>query len=271
MPKRTPIITITTDFQVGNIYTPQMKGVIYALMPTAKIVDVTDAIPPQDVMSGAVALAEVVPFFPIGTIHIAVIDPGVGTARRLLYLELGDAENQWILLVPDNGLATILERSYPIRRAFSLEAECTRRERVSSTFHGRDILAPTAARLASETIFPEELGPEVNPKTLCRLAIPTPKIRGNQLVGEILYADSFGNLITNIVREEIPTGMVSLLCFEKLHIPVVETYAEAEVGKLVALWGSSGRLEIAVVNGSAMQTLGFSNGVRREVTIWQHK
>ncbi|MDO4629585.1 MAG: SAM-dependent chlorinase/fluorinase [Planctomycetia bacterium] len=289
MPNRTPIITITTDFQVGNIYTPQMKGVIYTLAPSVKIVDITDAIPPQDVMSGAVALAEVVPFFPAGTIHIAVIDPGVGSARKLLYLELGDVENPQILLVPDNGLITILEKSYPIRRTFSLESAYTWRTSVSSTFHGRDILAPTAARLASETVQPEELGPTVNPKILSRLVIPTPKIRENKLLGVVLYADSFGNLVTNITYDLISSipevssesssetdfgnssgsGFISIssLTSEKLRVPVVKTYADAEPGEVVALWGSGGRLEIAVVNGSAVRKLGFSVGMLWEVTF----
>ncbi len=261
------MITLLTDFQVGNIYTPQMKGVIYSLFPSAQIVDVTDAIPPQDVMSGAVALGEIVPFFPAGTIHIAVVDPGVGSARKLLYLELGDAENRQILLAPDNGLVTILEKSHPIKRAFSLESECTRHASVSSTFHGRDILAPTAARLASGTVQPEELGPAVKLETLCRLAIPTPKMYADWLVGEVLYADSFGNLVTNITCVEKSVDYVSLWCPHELWIPKVKTYADAERGELVTLWGSGGRLEIAVVNGSAAQKLGFSAGKRWKVSV----
>jgi S-adenosylmethionine hydrolase len=242
------LVTLTTDFGVSSPYVAQMKGVIHSLAPSATIVDITHAIAPQDIFAGAIALADAAPWFPSETIHIGVVDPGVGTSRRLIAARVRE---QWFL-APDNGLLTGVLRHSPASEIFAIENRALFVEHVSHTFHGRDILAPVAARL-SLGVRGNQLGPLVD--QLVELDWPTPRISPDEIVGQIIAVDSFGNLISNITeghfRDWSPSERPRVRCGAVTIDGLVHTYGEAGMCQWVALFGSSGRLEIAVVSGNA--------------------
>jgi S-adenosyl-L-methionine hydrolase (adenosine-forming) len=256
------LITLTTDFGVSNPYVAQMKGVILSIAPEAEIVDITHAVAPQGVLEGAVVLDDVCRRFPPGTIHVAVVDPGVGTARRSLYAEIAGQR----YLCPDNGLLTLVLRRSPADRLVELQNRDYFLPEVSSTFHGRDVFAPVAAHLALG-LAPELLGwPLSNPVLL---ELPQSELSNDQIRGEVLLVDSFGNAITNIER-----GVLEQLGrLDRLEVrigsvcigPVRRTYGDSPSGELIALLDSQGRLEVAVVNGSAAQVLGLQPGMPVEV------
>jgi S-adenosylmethionine hydrolase len=252
---RSGILTLTTDFGTDGPYVAEMKGVVLGLAPGTQLVDVSHAIPPQDVARGAFVLSRVVDAFPSGTVHLAVVDPGVGTDRRLIVVK---AASQWFVL-PDNGLiAGVLEDHVP-SATWEIRNLALWRAFVSTTFHGRDILAPVAAYLLLGG-DPDSVGP--------RIAGPIPTIKsearevGGRLAGEVVFIDSFGNLITNIARSMLGARPDSwdVEILDKSIGAIGATYGERPVGSLVALVGSSGRLEIAEVNGNAAARLGASRG-----------
>jgi S-adenosylmethionine hydrolase len=244
-----PLLTLTTDFGTGSPYVAEMKGVILSAVPEATLVDLTHAIPPQDVRTGAMLLDQMTRAFPPGAIHVAVVDPGVGTARRLVCVGMSTAAGGGIFLAPDNGLLTFILRRGP-HVARTIENAALWRNPVSPTFHGRDILAPVAAAIARGTPL-DSIGSRVDDLTLLDWA--EAKYGPRSIEGEIVFIDSFGNCVTNIP--------LSHQCFVKQplairaagrdRVPLVRTYAEAAPGTLVALVGSGNWLEIAVVNGSA--------------------
>jgi S-adenosylmethionine hydrolase len=245
------LVTLTTDFGNASPYAAAMKGALLSINPAATIVDLSHLLPPQDVRFAAYFLAESMPYFPSGTIHIAVVDPGVGTDRQLLLVQAGEQ----FQLAPDNGILSfaLAELGAPTIR--KLTESRFWRSNPSTTFHGRDILAPVAAHLALGTP-PAEFGPVVT--NWNRLVEPSPTVNGAMTLGEVVYIDSFGNLITNIRRQHLPRspGLVSI--GQRTEIPLVRTYGDAQPGSIVALVGSSGRLEISRVNGSAAQFLGIN-------------
>jgi S-adenosylmethionine hydrolase len=249
-----PIITLTTDFGLRDPFVGVMKGVILAICPTARLVDLTHEIAPQDVLGGALALESSVHFFPPGTIHLAVVDPGVGSARRGLALRAGD----YGFVGPDNGLftAALGEGGWS---AVSLERPAYRLAPVSPTFHGRDIFAPAAAHLASGVAL-ERLGPPVT-DPVC-LAWPGCRAEGSGWVGEVIGADRFGNLITSLTaaRLEGTSGWVVEIGGRSLG-NLAGCYADGPEGAPAALIGSSGRLEVFVRNGSARALLGAERGM----------
>lgn len=256
----TPLITLTTDFGEGSPYVAAMKGVILSINAAARIVDLSHAIPPQNIRAGALALADTVPWYPQGTIHVAVVDPGVGTARALIYAEIDEQR----FVGPDNGLFSLLAREHRVAGVRTL----TNREHwlttVSNTFHGRDVMAPVAAHL-SLGLDPALLGPP-QPK-LVEIEWPAPVAQGNVLRGEVIAIDSYGNLITNIHRADFnPPVQVRLLVDSTLiDAELVSTYGQRAPGVAVALVGSSGRLEIAVVQGNAAGQ--FKAGVGATVSV----
>lgn len=252
-----PIITLTTDFGVSSPYVAQMKGEILSRNREALIVDITHSIAPQNVVEGAIVLDDVAQRFPADTIHVAVIDPGVGTSRRLLYAQIDRQQ----YLAPDNGLLTLaVRRSSPIR-LIELNEPQYWNDQVSSTFHGRDILAPAAAHL-SLGLEPALLGPMVD--SLFLLSIPEPQIASDHVLGHVLLADSFGNLITNIRREQIAAlaapELLSVTCKQWTVCGISRTYGDRRPGEMVALFDSQGRLEIAVAHGSAAKLIGAELG-----------
>ena len=252
-----PLITLTTDFGHGSPYVAQMKGVILGRCPDATIVDITHGIRPQHVREGAIVLADVTPRFPGGTIHIAVVDPGVGTARKLVYAEFG----QQCYLAPDNGLLTLVALQAQRQCVISLERTDYWEPSVSPTFHGRDILAPVAAHLAGG-LAPDRLGPPLD--QLVELALPQARIAADHALGEVLLVDSFGNLISNISAERLPTEALGadlvVECKGRTIAGLQTTYDVAPPGSLVTVIDSHGRLEIASVRGSAAAVLSACEG-----------
>jgi len=255
-----PIITLTTDFGEASPFVAAMKGVILALNPAARIVDLGHAIPPQDVRHAAFFLAQALPCFPPGVIHVVVVDPGVGSERGLLYVE-ADGHR---LLSPDNGACHLLLERSSVRRLIHLTEPRFWRSAVSATFHGRDILAPVAGHL-SLGLDPAELGPLQHVWT--RLAWPQPRSEGERIIGEVVFVDHFGNLITNIRANSLPAEGPAKVKVEG-HVVEhwVRAYGEATPGELVALVSSGGFVEVAVVQGNAARSLEVGRGAA--VHVW---
>jgi S-adenosylmethionine hydrolase len=250
------LITLTTDFGLRDPFVGIMKGVLLSICPSARLVDLTHEIPAQDVLAAGRALEAAAPFFPAGTVHLAVVDPGVDTKRRPLAIRAGG----FYLVGPDNGLFTFaLEgRGWT---AVSLTAPEYRLAEVSRTFHGRDVFAPAAAYLASgvplERLGPAVTDPERLPRAGCRL-------EDGELVGEVLDADRFGNLLTSIpaarLAEITGAGGIALeVAGRRLRGPL-GAYAAGREGEPAVIIGSTGCLEIFVKGGSALNVLGVGRG-----------
>ncbi len=243
------IITLTTDFGTRDAYVAEMKGVMLDIVAAADralhLVDVTHEVAAHDVTEGALTLDAAAAYFPRGSVHLAVVDPGVGTDRRGLVVRTEHA----LLVGPDNGLFTpFLEAGAPWQ-AWELRAEEYRRSTVSRTFHGRDIFAPAAAHLAAG-VSPERFGPSVRDPV--RLSWPTVRAVAGTVAGAVLHVDRFGNLVTSIRAETLDDmgGRVAIRLRGRL-LALVGTYGDLAAGQAGALIGSSGRLEVAVREGSA--------------------
>jgi S-adenosylmethionine hydrolase len=252
-----PIITLTTDFGEDSPYVAAMKGMLLGLNPVARLVDLSHQIPPQDVRHAAYFLAASLPYFPPGVVHLVVVDPGVGSERAVLCVELAGS----YLVVPDNGCWTSLEKTTSrLPRVYRLTESRYWRQPVSATFHGRDILAPVAAHL-SLGVAPASLGRETS--EWVRLETPVPARTGGRVEGEVIFVDHFGNLITNIPEDMLggPLDLVRHIQVGDRDVPWrVRTYADALPGTLVALLSSSGLLEIAVPHGNAAAELNAGTG-----------
>lgn len=241
-----PIVTLTTDFGDASPYVAVMKGVILSIDPAARVLDLTHRIRPQDLRHADYYLATAVPYFPPGTIHVCVVDPGVGSDRRAL---LAGAGRQWIL-APDNGILTGTLRKLGPGVVRQLTERRFWRQPVSDTFHGRDVFAPVAGHLSCG-IDPAEVGPPLDDWVV--LPARSAVRYGHAWRGEVQFVDDFGNLITNIPADridELPLR-VGLGGADPRPIRWVRTYSEAAPGELVALFSSDGFFEIAVVNGNA--------------------
>lgn len=251
-------VTLTTDFGEGSSYVAAMKGALLAVNPAARIMDLTHSIPPQNLTATAYFLGDVLPWFPAGTIHVVVVDPGVGSGRAILCVEWA----RQIILVPDNGCwAPILRGDGPPPRVYRLEVRRFWRSEVSVTFHGRDIFAPVAGHL-SLGVTPADLGPPVT--DWVSLTLPSPRVTADSVRGEVVMVDRFGNLLTNVAAADI-MGQRIVEIGGRIIAKSVKTYGDAEPGTLVALMGSTGRLEIAVVSGSAADRLGLGIGANVEL------
>jgi len=254
------VITLTTDFGTSDGYVGAMKGVILSLAPHATLVDISHDVPPHNVYHGARLLATAAQFFPAGTIHVAVVDPGVGSARRGIALRTPQAT----FVGPDNGLfsAFVSQRLVCV----SLTNPVMHRHSVSSTFHGRDVFAPVAAHLANGLAL-TELGPVVDDPI--EISEPQPqRLREGQLRAEVVYVDRFGNLVTNIrplVHQSVESMNLRLVV-GGVSLVVHRSYADAPPGGLLALIGSDGYLEIAVREGNAAECLAL--GVGAPVEVW---
>ena len=252
-----PIITLTTDFGARDGYVGAMKGVILTIAPQTTIVDIAHGIPAQDVAAGAVALAQAAPLYPPGTIHVAVIDPGVGGNRADILVEAGGH----VYIGPDNGVLSLVARGP--RQIFRIESPDFRRDTVSPTFHGRDVFAVTAARLAAGA-RPMDAGSILDSMVEITRA---PARRGAGIVeGEVIHVDGFGNLITSLPGEVLSGGSdndvgVEVDGGEGLFAPLVgRTFSDVEPGALVAYVGSGGQVEIARRDGSAARRMDASRG-----------
>lgn len=249
------LLTLLTDFGLKDAYVGIMKGVIADINPHVQVVDLTHEIPPQDIAAGRFNLMNAVSFFPAGTVHVAVVDPGVGGKRRAIALQT--ARN--FLVGPDNGLFSGIFEQEPILAAVELtNFFYWRTPAPSATFHGRDIFAAVGAHLARGVPL-EELGEAIAPESLFRLPIPPCQQNGNGILGCIQYIDGFGNLITNIPAPLVlnPAWMLKI---QNLSLPRSATYSAVPVGTLVALVGSHGWVEVAVNGGNAQEKLGVRVG-----------
>ncbi|BDG01592.1 SAM hydrolase/SAM-dependent halogenase family protein [Anaeromyxobacter oryzae] len=248
-----PLFTLTTDFGSGSGYPAQMKAVLLGVFPDARIVDVTHEVPAFDVLSGALLLEACLPWFPRDAIHVAVVDPGVGTTRRALCVVDGDGRR---IVAPDNGLLTpFLVRGARARAI--VEGGVLPAPR-SATFHGRDLFCPAAAYLARGGT-PAALGPEV-PDPL-RLEWPVAAVSEHEVRGTTLARDPFGNLLTSIRAADLAGGIVREASAGGEPARWVRTFGEGRPGELIALVGSGGRVEIAVREGSAAERLCAIRGV----------
>jgi hypothetical protein len=257
------IITLTTDFGVGSPYVAAMKGVLLSINPAATLVDITHAIRPQDIRGAALVLAETTPWFPDETIHLAVVDPGVGTARKIIYARIGRHD----FVAPDNGLLSRLALGTRPSTIITVTEARFWLPAVSATFHGRDMMAPVAARL-SLGLEPSRLGPAQ--RGLHELEWPEAGVTEKKIQGAVQSIDSFGNLITNIPADalvNVPRGeVVTIVCDEHETRGIFTAYAEQPPMTLIALVGSSGNLELAIVDDSAAIMLGVAVGTPVTVT-----
>jgi hypothetical protein len=245
-----PLITLLTDFGTSDSYVAEMKGTVLTRCPSAGLVDVTHAVPPGDVRAGAYLLGRSWPHFPPDTVHLAVVDPGVGTARAALALR---AHGHWFV-GPDNGLFTGVLRDAEVE-AVVLPVPPD----AAPTFHGRDLFAPAAAALACGTPL-QSLGEPLTAIPV-RLAQAEPRYEGKSVVGAIIYVDRFGTLVTNLTPELVPPYAV--LEVEGLEIGLLRrTFGDVPTGGLLAYVGSGGAVEIAVRDGSAARRLGLGVGGR---------
>jgi hypothetical protein len=252
------IITLTTDFGLKDPYVAEMKAVILNISPDAVIVDVTHDIEKFNVRMGAYVLASASPYFPKGTVHVAVVDPGVGTERRPILIQTGRA----FYIGPDNGVLVLAAKNEGVKHIYEIKNRRFMMPKISNTFHGRDVFAPAAAHLTKGT-QPAEYGPEIR-------EIVTPKFakvirRDDAFVGEILHVDGFGNVITNFREKELKALNVrDAVTVEikgvNLKLKLCKAYAEVEAHKPLAIIGSHDFLEISINQGNAAKTFKIEAG-----------
>ncbi len=253
------IITLTTDFGTRDWFVGTMKGVVLGLAPRAAIVDITHEIPAGDIRAGAFALAAGCRFFPKGTIHVAVVDPGVGGARKAIAVQTAN----YFFVGPDNGVLSWALAKEKIKSVRRLENTNYFLQPVSHTFHGRDIFAPVAAHLSRGTPI-RKFGPAQ--KDFVRLPWPRPRARHNRIEGEVVFVDRFGNAITNIENEDLNARReLEIFTGRKRLCQAKAFYQSVPEGQAVAVAGSSGFLEIAVNGGSAAKRFGLKIGDRVSV------
>jgi S-adenosylmethionine hydrolase len=253
------IITLTTDFGRKDAYAASMKGVILGICPSARIVDITHEIDPRNVAEGGFVLKQAYPFFPEGTIHAAVVDPGVGTERKALLVRACGH----IFLAPDNGLLSFAFEADHGAAVYSLSNRSYFRKTVSPTFHGRDVFAPAAAHLAAG-VRPEEMGEKFD-NAVRGTAIP-PVVRRDGITGHIIFIDHFGNAVSDIDAGLIARERNAEIRVRQIRLKgISRTYADAGEGQWTALAGSHGYLEIAVCGGSAGEKAGLAAGDQVEV------
>lgn len=255
-----PIITLLSDFGLRDPYVAEMKAVIISICQKARIVDISHEIEKFNVRMGAFILAQAAPHFPKGTIHVAVVDPGVGTVRKPIIVETERA----FYVGPDNGLLMLAARNDGVKCVYEIANPKYMFRRVSRTFHGRDIFSPAAAHLANG-VDPSEFGPTVeNPMMPSFLS---PKIVGNEVVGEILHIDRFGNLITNISESMLKALGISdgmnlqfKLGDREVRVKLCSSYDDVQKGSLLSIVGGTGFLEISINQGNASSFLNMRIG-----------
>jgi S-adenosylmethionine hydrolase len=258
------VITLLTDFGIRDGYPGVMKGVIWKIAPEVQIADISHSIKPQNIQQGALALARTASFFPSGTIHVAVVDPGVGTERRPLGLHLGEH----YFIGPDNGLFTLVlenaEAKHNLVHVVHLDQRQYWLPEISRVFHGRDIFAPSAAHLALGVDL-EQMGTPINDPIRLNITRPEP-ILGGGLRGQVIEIDTFGNLSTNIETSHLlPFGEVFVRVAGEQIDGLVNTFGDRPKGTLIALFGTSHDLMISIVNGNAAHTMNISVGDAVEV------
>ena len=258
-----PIITLTTDYGTSDHLVGVMKGVILNINPEVNVVDITHGVLAHDILDGALTIGQAYKYFPQKTVHVVVVDPGVGTPRRPILV----ASDQHYFVAPDNGVLSSVYDQTEALYVWHIISEHYFRQPVSNTFHGRDIFAPVAAWLTKSwqtSAFGEQVTDFV------RFAMPKPKASGNAFKGIVLRVDQFGNLITNFKVEDVPAlaaadGKCTIKAGSAVITKVVPTFAGGASGEAIGVIGSSGYLEIVVNKSSASRALGIGRGA--EVTV----
>jgi S-adenosyl-L-methionine hydrolase (adenosine-forming) len=256
-------ITFLSDFGLQDDFVGTCHGVMRRIAPEAEILDITHGIPPQHVLQGALVLCNTLPYMPEG-VHLAVVDPGVGSQRRPLALRTGDER---LLVGPDNGLLIpAAEATGGIEAAHELANPAYALETVSRTFHGRDLFSPAAAHLARGVPL-DELGPPIDPQALVLLDVPKPEIGQNRIRATVLYVDHFGNMQLNLTREDLeqadvrPGITVELeLALERYYATTARTFADARPGDIILYEDAYRNVAIAINGGSAVELFGISAG-----------
>lgn len=255
-----PLIVIMTDFGLRDSYVGVMKGVIAGISPFAGVVDLTHGIQAQNILQGSLQLGLSAPFFPDGAIFVAVVDPGVGTDRNAVVL----VTEKQIFVAPDNGLLSLVMKTERVKACFNITNPSFMLPVQSATFHGRDVFAPVAAHLANG-LDPATLGEAVSPEQCIQLNLPenhTPD-GGISWIGEVLYADVYGNLVTSFTGDILKQKgeKKAIIVTRQGHtLPFHRTYGDVGEGKALVYKGSSGFLEIAIRNGNASEKLGLNPG-----------
>jgi S-adenosyl-L-methionine hydrolase (adenosine-forming) len=250
-------VTFLSDFGLQDDFVGTCHGVIKRIAPEAQIIDITHGIPPQQILQGALVLANTIPYMPVGS-HLAVVDPGVGGARRPLAIRDGEGR---FYVGPDNGLLVPAAERAGIDAVHELANPTYALESISRTFHGRDLFAPAAAHLARGVAI-DELGPPLDPDALVRLDLPQPELRPDRIIATILYVDSFGNIALNLTREHVnevgivPGTQVELdLAGERVYAVAARTFADARPGDIMLYEDSYRNMSVAISNGNAAEML----------------
>lgn len=258
-----PLFTLTTDFGLKDPYVAVMKGVILDLCPAASIVDITHGVEKFNIRSGAYMLASATPYFPKGTINIAVVDPGVGTQRRALIIET----ERSLFVGPDNGLLILAAQMQRIKRVFKITNKQLMLRKISITFHGRDVFAPVAAHLANGVPL-EEFGGEI--LDFVKPSFAEVKMENGKVTGEVLHVDDFGNIITNIPKNELNYTEGAVIKAELRHnhlqLSFLKAYSDVIPSAPLLLSSSQDLLEIAVNQGNAAKLLQVKPGDKISLT-----
>ena len=254
------IITLLTDFGLRDHFVAAMKGVLLGLNPDLQLVDISHLVPPQDIHSGAFLLGQAYSCFPAGTIHLAVVDPGVGTSRKVLAATAGGS----YFVAPDNGVLSYVQSENEDFLAYEVTADHYFRKPVSRTFHGRDIFAPIAAWI-SRDIPLRQLGNELESPVLMKIPVPA-RVKEGLIQAAILAVDHFGNLVTNLTPGHLPEFdsakplPFKILAGKKEITSFYDAYGQGQQGEIFLIEGSTGCLEISMRGGSAAATLGLKSG-----------
>jgi hypothetical protein len=266
LPRR-PIITLTTDFGLNDHFIGTMKGVILDILPEAEIVDICHSVQAFDVLDGALTISQAYSYFPAATVHLVVVDPGVGTARRPI---IATSEKHHFV-APDNGVLSLIYAREERMRAIHVTSQHYFLQPISNTFHGRDIFAPIAAYLA-KGVENEKFGDEIT--DFVRFNAPKPKpVDARTIRGVVLKVDRFGNLVTNFTPQDIPmlfqaeTPQFKIVVGKREISEIKTSYAQGAPGEIFGILGSMGFLEIAANRGSAAQQLSVGKGTDVSVTL----
>ncbi|WP_456387109.1 SAM hydrolase/SAM-dependent halogenase family protein [Desulfolithobacter sp.] len=248
------LVTLTTDFGLEDPYVGQMKGAILKQNMHARIIDLTHAIPAHDILAAAITICSSYRYFPVGTTHLVVVDPGVGSLRRILAAS-GDGHR---FIAPDNGIFTLLLRDSIIDTVHLVENRSLYPREISATFHGRDIMAPVAAALSGGMEL-DQVGPAIDPARCVLLDLPEPVIKDSSITGQVLHIDRFGNVRTTITTTSLsrfqPGAFAGIEIQGRRINTISSTYSDVPEGELLALIDSSGYLEVAVNKGHAGREL----------------
>lgn len=259
------LITLTTDFGLSDPYVASMKGVILKINPRACIVDITHEIPPQDIQRASFVLYTSYSYFPKGTIHVVVVDPGVGSGRSMLLVKT----SYYFFLAPDNGVLAYIFHVHRDAKVYNVMNAQYFQFPISATFHGRDIFAPVAAYL-SKGIPPSRFGPEI--REFNQGSVPLPEKKNNSIEGEIVTFDHYGNAITNIPGAWFDPGQKYQIKVGKIVFSKISNfYQEVPVGSPVALIGSGNTLELSIHGGSAKEEIGLKVGDRIQIEVFHGK